>query len=443
MKTRVWIFVFFLVYCIAGCDDDSGKKSSSRAWTGPDYAETYNSSNAYYPKIAMDGQGNAIAVWNCRDISTNTYRIWANRYDPATGWAQPEPIESDASGSLLGMSVAMNSDGCAIVVWHKGDGLYDSIWANRYDPEYGWGQEELVEQNAYNALNPCVAIDSQGNAIAVWQQYDSTRFNIWANRYEAGYGWGEAALIESDNTDDATLPRVAVDPDGNAVAVWLQNDATRDNVLSNRYTAGTGWGTPEPLESGTYTAFAPRVAIDSQGRAIALWRQYDGTGFSIWHSLYAPGTGWSGASVIESDVSGSAEEPDLAMDTNGNAMAVWQLHDGSRSAIWGSRYTAGFGWGQEELVELDHTGDAERPHVSVNARGSAVAVWHQYDGSNYNAWANLYSTRSGWGTASLLETDDAGYADYPYAAIDPWGNAVAVWQQDDGYIYNIMTNRYR
>jgi hypothetical protein len=28
-----------------------------------------------------------------------------------------------------------------------------------------------------------VAADAAGNAVAVWRQYDGTRYNIWANRF--------------------------------------------------------------------------------------------------------------------------------------------------------------------------------------------------------------------------------------------------------------------
>ncbi len=35
-------------------------------------------------------------------------------------------------------------------------------------------------------------------------------------------GWGAAALIETDNAGSAYVPQVAMDPAGNAVAVWHQ-----------------------------------------------------------------------------------------------------------------------------------------------------------------------------------------------------------------------------
>ena len=105
-----------------------------------------------------------------------------------------------------------------------------------------WQLAERIEADAANDLDdPQVAMDATGNAIAVWEQSDGTRVNIWTNRYTAGVGWGTAQLIENDNAGDATAPAIGTDAAGNAVAVWQQSDGTHTNVYANRYVAGAGW----------------------------------------------------------------------------------------------------------------------------------------------------------------------------------------------------------
>ena len=76
-------------------------------------------------------------------------------------------------------------------------------------------------------------MDSSGNAVAVWQQSDGTRNNIWANRFVPGLGWATAEIIETDNAGDANFPQIATDSTGNAVAVWQQSDGTRNNIWAN------------------------------------------------------------------------------------------------------------------------------------------------------------------------------------------------------------------
>ncbi|MBV1883869.1 MAG: hypothetical protein KUG82_19675 [Pseudomonadales bacterium] len=47
------------------------------------------------------------------------------------------------------------------------------------------GSTELLEiDNSGYAYSPHLALDSSGNAFAVWEQDDGTRSNIWSSRFE-------------------------------------------------------------------------------------------------------------------------------------------------------------------------------------------------------------------------------------------------------------------
>ena len=74
-----------------------------------------------------------------------------------------------------------------------------------------------------------------------------------------GVGWGLPELIETDDADDADNPQVAIDANGNALAVWYQDDGMRTNIWSNRYTAGSGWGMAELIETGRPPLRAQRM----------------------------------------------------------------------------------------------------------------------------------------------------------------------------------------
>ena len=47
--------------------------------------------------------------------------------------------------------------------------------------------------------------------------------------------WQTAALIETDNVGNDYEPQIAIDAGGNAMAVWVQSDGTRDNIWSNAF----------------------------------------------------------------------------------------------------------------------------------------------------------------------------------------------------------------
>lgn len=420
------------VSCIAGM-----------AWQGATLIETGSGNLPVVPSIAMDPNGNAFAIW-VQAGGGFFPDIWTNRYVAGTGWEPGTLME--ASDTNVGIpSIAMQDNGNAIAVWPQTDGIRDSIWASRYVVGTGWSTPVLIEtDNAGHAYTPRITIDAGGNAIAVWSQYDGTRNDIWANRYVAGTGWGTATLIEADNAGTAQLPRVAMDSNGNAIAVWYQFDGNRYNVWANRYAVGTGWGSATLIETdNTGNAGSHSIAMDANGNAIAVWAQSDGTRYSVWANRYVAGSGWGTAALLETDNAGDADPGPVVMDANGNAMVAWSQSDGTRTNVWANRYVAGTGWGTATLIETDNAGDVSIPSIAMNAGGNAVAVWHQSDGTRTNIWANRYVAGTGWGTASLIETDNVGDAIYPSVVMAANGNAIATWLQWDGMSNNIMANVFK
>jgi len=98
-----------------------------------------------------------------------------------------------------------------------------------------WGTAELLESNNVgDAYDPQIAIDPDGNAIAIWRQSDGSHINIYTNYFD-GTAWDTAELIETDNTGNASTPQIAIDADGNAIAVWSQDDGSLSSIYANRF----------------------------------------------------------------------------------------------------------------------------------------------------------------------------------------------------------------
>ena len=433
--SNLLILVLMVTLCAcSGNDDRNGDDGEIvRYWGAAELIESNDTGGTNYPQIAMNPDGTAMAVWRQFDGARNN--IWANRFDGGT-WGTPELIESNDTGDADYPQIAMAPDGTAIAVWHQWDGARNNIWANRFDGNT-WGTAELIENNAGTAYYPQVAMDTYGRAIAVWHQYDGTQFSIWANRFEGGT-WGTADRIESNDTGDAYFPQIAMAPDGTAMAVWQQSDGTRNNIWANRFD-GT-WGAAELIESGNAgNANEPQIAMNPDGTAVAVWHQYGGTWFSIWANRF-DGATWDTAELIESDDNGNAFTPQVAMDPDGTVIAVWRQYDGIRESIWANRFDSST-WGEAGPIESDDIGFAYDPQVAMDASGRAIAIWHQSDGTRTNIWTNRFDGVA-WGTVELIESDDTGNAFDAQIAMNADGDAIAVWNQSDGTRTNIWSNRY-
>lgn len=309
-------------------------------------------------------------------------------------------------------------------------------------PTPAWGIAAPINDKFGTGQSPSIASDGLGNAIAVWNQHDGTAWSIFSNRFVVGSGWGTPTALES-NAIDAHAPQVACDDTGIAHAVWLQNDGGGNHVWANRYVPGIGWGTAKNLEMNLEQPFNAQVACDNRGNAIAVWATTvsPGTFRRIWASHYSPGTGWGLSAVIAEDTMPRGDDLKLAFDGNGNALVVYGRQvAGYQFYIWAQRFVVGTGWGAATLLQST-LGDTSYPQIACDNSGNAIAVWTQSDGAQTHVWTNHYSTGTGWGTATLLETSTYD-ATTPQVAFDGTGNATAVWAQSNGKVNSIWARRY-
>ena len=319
--------------------------------------------------------------------------------------------------------VAVDNNGNAVAVWEEWEVGSDhwSIYSARYSSG-AWGAAKLIDNGAYPAHNPEVAMDGKGTAIAVWEQFDGAYFSIYSARYSAGH-WGTPKMIDT-GVGDSYYPQIAMDDHGNAVAVWMHFGLPTDNnIFVNRYSAGA-WGTARAIKTGTGTAYDPQIAMDGKGTAITVWQQNDGAHFSIYASRYSAGV-WARAKVIET-APGDAATPQIAMDSNGNGVAVWQQYDGAHFSIYSNRYAAGH-WGTAKLIETGAT-NADDPQVAMDSNGNAEVVWVQSDSSGQNCIVANRCSSGAWGKAGAIETV-IGDASIPQVAMSDNGRAVVVWRQ--------------
>jgi hypothetical protein len=146
---------------------------------------------------------------------------------------------------------------------------------------------------------------------------------------------------------------------------------------------------------------------------------------------------------VETNDIDHARDPHIALDAKGNAITVWRQSDGTRSNIWSNRFTPTTGWAGAKLIETNNIGGAFKPQIVFDAKGNALAVWHQFGNTKRNIWANRYTQSGGWASAKLVETNDIDHARDPQIALDAKGNAITVWRQNDGTRYNIWANHFK
>ncbi|MEO8224178.1 MAG: hypothetical protein ABI661_05190 [Gammaproteobacteria bacterium] len=249
-------------------------------------------------------------------------------------------------------------------------------------------------------------------------------------------GWTPALLLSSAGASQA---RMAIDASGRSLAVWRQLDAgsSAESLWGSRYTAGSGWATPELLESNAGGVNEVHLSMDpASGRAMVIWHQLTTPGsYDLWARPFEPAAGWGTPARVEAGTK-TVGLSSVGIDAAGNAVAVWSQIEDNASAfsIYASRYTAAGGWGAVALIENNGgIGNVDGdPIVAVAPSGAAVAVWKR-SGSGAHLWSNRFTVAGGWGTAAELVRDEgtAQSIGSHALAVDASGNGLLVWGQAD------------
>ena len=241
--------------------------------------------------------------------------------------------------------------GDTVAVWEQFDGEHYSIWGNSRRAHQEWGRAHLMQtSDSAHSYNPQVAINASGQAMAVWVQMDSAQgtYGIWSSRLEPSAGWGAAVQVERDNTAPTYAPGIAINDRGHAVAAWQQSDGRRVHVRASRFTPGFGWGRASRLKRGEGDLGAPQVAIDAGGNATVVWPRFHLNRSELWASVHVVGGTWDRALRIEA-VPGYVYTPRVmaAPDVPGQFAVLWDQEEGfvtGPAAVWASQYQSGRGW---------------------------------------------------------------------------------------------------
>jgi hypothetical protein len=241
------------------------------------------------------------------------------------------------------------------------------------------------------------------------------------------------------------------DCSGTGLTCSVAMSAARTVSATFAATTAVGWSAVQPASgAGAWVDFDKPVlsAIDNQGRALAVWFDWQQSGpwLSLMASRYVPGTGWGTPVALAGVTSGrSYSYPVLAMDpSSGRAIVGWHQTDGTaigtNQSIWSREFDPGTGWGATQPIQaFVSAATTNSLQVGIDASGHAAAVWlHDPDGplpQPHGIYANRHAPGGGWGAASRISGDN-GFVVEPKVVVAPSGLAVAVWRNSAGSLWS-------
>jgi hypothetical protein len=293
--------------------------------------------------------------------------------------------------------------------------------------EINWTTPPVTISSAgLDASDPQVGVDGSGNGVVIWIENNLVK----AKTKAVAGSWQPSPTILSNS--GASSPRLAVDSNGNATALWLEAGV----VKTANKPFGSNWASATALSSSG--ASAPQIACNSAGDLAAIWTN-NGV---IEASTKAFGGSWSGSPTALGG--SSADSPQIAIGASGKIVAVWHETVSSIDKIYSADETLNGSWSAATIIS-DPTLNSINPQAAVDTSGNALAIWYQYEKtgsefSNVLVRSSELPVSESWTTPVTLSDpgiyDPAGFTSK--VAFDINGNALAVWiNSNDGATFNV------
>jgi hypothetical protein len=389
------------------------------------------------PRVAFDRQGDAIAAWSSEDgtLADGTTRseMQAAFRSAGGGWRAPDTISSP-SESADEASVAFDGRGDAFAVWDaysadvpEGDAHFSIQVAFRPADDRWQAPVDLSLVEAPGVGHPQLAVDERGDAIAIWSRFGGP---VQGAFKPAGGSWQAPVDVTGESGDE---PQVVLDGQGDALAVW--DDWA--GVESAFMPVGGSWQAPVQV-AGPGLAGGLQIASNEQGDAAAIWDQWT-NGFlsprTVQSAFKPAGGAWQTAVNIVGkryeDVQPiNMEDPHIAIDGQGDEMAVWvwELGHNVKAAF---RPVGGTWQEPTELSALE--GSASDPDVAFDDRGDALAAWSSKPTAySSNIIQSAFKPAGGEWQAPVDLSGETHSAYAPQIAFDEQGDAIAAWTDEPG-----------
>jgi hypothetical protein len=283
--------------------------------------------------------------------------IWARIYTAGAGWAGNQKLlETDDTGNASGVRIASSTDAGvisqAVAVWTQTVGPTLGVWSNRFIQGVGWEVDLLenpvptkIDTSTNGARRPELAMNAEGDALAVWEQNILGDQAIWASQFvpgATGSGWEMPILISGVNNVDQENPQVAISPGGNGLALYSTGQTTLSSVRFLQDSGG--WAFPKSVSGNARNA---KIAIDAKSNGLAVWERDTGARNSIIaNRWFGAGFGntvggiafsWGTEQVIDGDGGLGSFSPQIGVDAERRALSIWEQSEGGLTSIWGNR----------------------------------------------------------------------------------------------------------
>jgi hypothetical protein len=363
-------------------------------------------------------------------------------------WQENGVTIAATTGEEEAPKIAIDGAGGAIIVWQTVYRTPD-IYAQRLDADgyIQWTAGGIAVCAAANGQHkPEIVTDGAGGAIIAWSDFRNGNADIYAQRLDADGNpiWpvdGIAVCTVEDTFGWWMMSRVRLVPyEGGVILAWHDNRSGNDDIYAQRLDAdGNILWTPNGV--AVCTAFGDQndveMIADGAGGAIIVWKDERSDEGDIYAQRIAPDStlSWPPNGAPVCTATGEQEYHSVATDGAGGAIACWMDGDWETSDIYAQRISS------EGLLRWPPRGRAvctaikqqAYPDITPDCYGGAFIVWsdqrndvwydHDIYGQRVDQYGFFYWTANG---IKISEHQSKDHLE-PRIIRDGYGGAILTW----------------
>jgi len=338
-------------------------------------------------------------------------------------WTQVEPV-SPLGEVPTHVDVAVAANGDAVAVWNEYDGADFRIAASSRPVGGAWTPRTYLSLAGNTAGNPDVDINEAGEAVATWVRFDGSKMRVQVSRRLADLTWdGFNNLSVFDR--NGQNPTVEVAGNGTVYVAFGEDGVTTDTTKLAKLVKGQA-PTTSTLDTDNPNALA--LSVNESGGVLVAWRDDNVEGVAVKVHTRVGGV-QATKKVNQSDGWYANGGMDAALANDGRGVVVLPKPVGDDTmTVEFRRAIDGFWSGSNHISDPgEHT---SHPSVAMDDHRNVVVAYN-------TGGAVRVASRSGASSWTNPQTiPSAGGATEPIVAMNRRGDA-AVQFNDDNHVSHV------
>lgn len=403
------------------------QSAETGTWSSP---TTLGPSTGCWPQVAMDAQGNAVAMW-LQDLNVCA----ATKVNGGT-WTQAKTLFTASDGIMyLSVGVSLDLEGNALAIWETYASDSSTIYAAFLpinETEWKSLPNPFPTQPGYSQTPVQTAFAPDGTALIVRGGYINNTSCLQAVRFEASSGSFTWTSFKDLEVSFAMFSQLAIDSQGNALVVWSDwNKKTQYFINSAKVLKGdTEWSQIMSVSPPLTMGFCPTLAGDSAGNAVVLWMPVSVKKVPAINASILP-SGAKQWDALPSPVTAEeqAEFFNLILDGNNNVIAIWHktVQDCSLNEVQASTlsFTSTKPQWNAPVTLYSDIPSVNPPLLAVDTHCNVLAIWETtVDGTKGILQGALKPSGQDWTSTFTIAAADFNIGT---PALSPLGTAEVVF----------------